>query len=88
MLLLSNAEFFSKLNFSKNSSRNTIRLSNGLDLDQEGLSFGPDLGSCCLHSLPEDNKKSPLARKELKPYQTTEMILITFYHMMCCLGVI
>ena len=37
MLLLSSAEFFSNLSFLKNSFRNTIRVSNGLD------SVGPDL---------------------------------------------
>ena len=33
---------FSKLTFSKNSFRNTIRVSNGLDPDQDRHSVGPD----------------------------------------------
>ena len=44
MLLLSSADFFSKLHFSKNSFRNTIRVSNGLDPDQDRCSVSPDLG--------------------------------------------
>ena len=35
MLLLLSADFFSKLTFAKNSFRNTIRVSNGLDPDQD-----------------------------------------------------
>ena len=35
MLLLSSSVFFSKLFFSKNSFRNTMRVSNGLDPDQD-----------------------------------------------------
>ena len=35
MVLLSFADFFSKLTFSKNSFRNTIRVSNGFDPDQD-----------------------------------------------------
>ena len=34
MLLLLSADFFSKLTFSENSFRNSIRVSNGLDPDQ------------------------------------------------------
>ena len=39
--------FFSKFNlkFSKNSFRNTVRVSNGLDPDQDRHLVGPDLGS-------------------------------------------
>ena len=41
MLLLSSADFFSKIFFfQKNSFRNNIRVSNGLDSDQDRLSFG------------------------------------------------
>ena len=46
MLLWSSAEFFSKLFFQKHSFRNTIRVLNGLDPDQD--SVGPDLGPNCL----------------------------------------
>ena len=44
--------FFNKLNtfyvFCKNSFRNSIRMSNILDADQEWLSIGSDLGPNCL----------------------------------------
>ena len=56
MLLLSSAEFFSKLPFQKNSFRNTIRVSNGLDRDQERHSVCPDLGPNCLQWLSADGK--------------------------------
>ena len=56
-LLLSSADFFfSKLTFSKNSFRNTIRVSNSLDPDQDRHSVGPDLGSNCLQRLSADDK--------------------------------
>ena len=42
---LSSAGFFSKLAYSKNSFRNTIRVSNSLDTDQDQHSVGPDLGT-------------------------------------------
>ena len=54
MLLLSSADIFKKKYFSKNSFRNTTRVSNGLDPDQDQID--PDLGpNCfvwfgCLHS--------------------------------------
>ena len=47
MLLLSSADFFPKLTFPKNSVMNTIRISNGLDSDQDQRSFGLDLGPNC-----------------------------------------
>ena len=50
---------FFKIKFFKNifQIRNTIRVSNGLDLDQ-GLCFvGPDLGSNCLQSFSTDMRK-------------------------------
>ena len=37
------------LTFSKNSFRNTIRVSNDLDPDQDRFSVGPDLGPNHLH---------------------------------------
>ena len=49
-------DFFSKLFFSKISFRNTIRVSNSLDPDQDGRSVGPDLDSICLQRLSADNK--------------------------------
>ena len=46
---------FSKLTFSKNSFRNTIRVSNCLDPDQDRPFVGPNLGPNCLQRLYEDN---------------------------------
>ena len=40
-------------------------MSNSLDPDQDRHFVGPNLGPNCLQRLPEDGKKSPLARKEL-----------------------
>ena len=56
MPVLSSADFFSKSTFSKNSIRNNIRMSNGLDPDQDRHSDGPDLGSNCLQRLSADDK--------------------------------
>ena len=50
--------FFSKITFSKTSFRNTIRVSNSLDADQDRHSVGPDLGPNCLHRLSTDDKSS------------------------------
>ena len=56
MPLLSSADFFSKLTFSKKNFRNIIRVSNGLDPDQDRHSVGPDLGPNCLQMLLADGK--------------------------------
>ena len=40
-------------------------MSNGLDPDQDQHSVGPDLSPNCLQRLSADDKKLPLARKEL-----------------------
>ena len=57
MLSLSSAEFFFQNSFfSKNSFRNTNRVSNGLDPDQNRHSVGPDLGLNCLQRLSADDK--------------------------------
>ena len=48
--------FFSKLTFSKNFFRNTIRVSNGLDPDQDRHSVGPDLSPNSLQRLSTDDK--------------------------------
>ena len=52
--LVSSADFFQKITFSKSSFRNTIRVSNGLDADQDQLSVGPDLSPNCLQRLSTD----------------------------------
>ena len=60
MLLFSSADFFQNQLFKKDSFRNTIRVSKGLD------SVGPDLSPSCLQRLSADKKKSWLAREELR----------------------
>ena len=42
--------------FSKNSFRNTIKVSNSLDLGQTGPTFCPDLGPNYLQRLSTDDK--------------------------------
>ena len=56
MRFLSSSEFFSKFTFSKNSFKNTIKVSNDLDPDQDRHSIGPDLGTYCLQRLSVDDK--------------------------------
>ena len=59
MLLLSSADFFQNYLFKQNSFRNTIRVSNGLDPDQDGHSVGPDLGrNCWLRYSADDIQNS------------------------------
>ena len=48
---------FSKLTFSKNISRNTIRVSNGLGADQDQCSVGPDLAPNCLKSYQQTTSR-------------------------------
>ena len=55
-MLLLFADFFSKLTFSKNYFRSTIRVSNGLDPDQDRHYFCPDLDPSCLQRLSADDK--------------------------------
>ena len=47
---------FSELTFSKNSFRNTFRVSNSLNPDQDRHSVGPDLDPNCLQRLSVDGK--------------------------------
>ena len=56
---------FSKSGFSKNSFRNTIRVSNSLDPDQARHFVGPDLVPICLQRLSADNTRSKRQRNEL-----------------------
>ena len=64
-MLLSSVDFF-PINFlKKNSFRNTMRVSNGLDPDQDRGHVGPDLGPNCFAKVISRWKKSPLARKKL-----------------------
>ena len=54
MFLLSSAHFL-KLTFSKKSFRNTIRVSNGLDPNQDRWNVSPDLDQNCLQRLSADD---------------------------------
>ena len=55
MLFLS-SDFFFKINFKKNSFRNTIRGSNCSDPEQAQHSVGPDLGTKCLQTYQQRTK--------------------------------
>ena len=52
MLLLLSANFLPSL---QKYFRNAIKVSNGLDQDQDRRSVGPDLGPSCLQMLPADD---------------------------------
>ena len=54
MLLLSSADFFKIIFSSKNCFRNSIRVSNRMDPDQDQHCVGPDLGPNCLQKLSDD----------------------------------
>ena len=53
--ILSSADFFLKLTFSKIYFRNTSKVSNTLDLDQDRHPVGPDLGPNCFQRLTADD---------------------------------
>ena len=55
MLFMSSPDFF-KIKYSQISSKNTIRVSNGLDPDQDRHFVGPDLGPNCLQRFSADDK--------------------------------
>ena len=55
-LLLSSADFSSKLTFSKNLTGNTIRVSNGLYPDQNRHFVGTELGPNYLQMLSADKE--------------------------------
>ena len=59
---------FFKINFFKKFFQDAIRVSNGLDPDQDRRSVGPDLGPNCLQRLSADDN-SLLATNELKGRQ-------------------
>ena len=56
MLLLLSSDFFQNYFFSKKSFRNTFRVSNGLDSDQDQHFVSPDMGPNCLQRLAADHK--------------------------------
>ena len=57
MLLLFSVDFFKINFFSKISFRNTIKVSNCLELDQDKHSVGPDLGPNCYQRKPRVAKE-------------------------------
>ena len=57
-------DFFQNKLFSKNSSRNTISVSNSLGPDQARRFVGPDLGPNCLQRLSADD--TSIQRANLK----------------------
>ena len=58
--------FFFKTNFfSKNSFRNTTRVSNSFDSDQDRRFVGPDLGLNCLQKLLADDTSRHRPIKEI-----------------------
>ena len=55
---------FFKINFFKIKFRNTIRVSNALDSDQDRHSVGPDLSPNCLQRLTAEQMTKTAASKE------------------------
>ena len=64
MIFLAFADFFENLTFSKNSFRNTIRVSNSLEPDQAGCSVWSYLSPSCLQRSAADNKVTHWQRVE------------------------
>ena len=60
----------------KNSFRNTISLSNGLDPDQSQLSVGPDLGPSCLQRLLASGLQIRERNKKLFSYFSTKTYVV------------
>ena len=54
--MLLSFDFFSKFTFSKEFFRNTIRVSNSLDLNQDSFSVDSDVGPDCLQRFSADFK--------------------------------
>ena len=63
-----------KLSFSKNSFRNTIRVSNSFDPDQDGCSVGPDLDPNCLQRLSAEDKLIFFKKFFQKHYQSVKQL--------------
>ena len=60
---------FFKINFFKKLfHRNTIRVSNGLDPDQDRRFVGPDLDPYCLQRLSADDKVAASKERAMKLY--------------------
>ena len=61
LLMLTSADFFSKLTFFKKYFRNTSRVSNSLDPEEKGYSVRSDL---CLNCL-QGNQQTTIGKKFL-----------------------
>ena len=68
---LSLADFLPNLTFSKNSFRNTIRVSNSFDQDQAGRFVWPDLCPNCFHKFSADNTRRTCHRLVAKLFILT-----------------
>ena len=73
--------FFQNQTFSKDSFRNTLRVSNSLDTDQARHIVGPDLGSNCLKRLSADDTR----RQRVKNTSTLRVTRSSFYVVMLLL---
>ena len=87
---LSSADFFfSKSTFSKNSFRNSIRVSNSLDPDQARCFVEPDLGSNCLQRSSADDTSWQIVNLALSSviphcrHKTSIIILLLFDYRQC-----
>ena len=81
------AVFFSKLTFSKEYLRFSIRMSNSLDLDQDGHSVGPNLGPNLspdgLQWLSADAKGSNQQGKSFNVFLTNGIFLTAHCFLFC-----
>ena len=68
VFFLSSADLFLIFLFKK-SFRNSIRVSNSLDPDQDALSVHPDLGPNCLHMLSVEDKKVVTSKERVKIFR-------------------
>ena len=81
---LSSADCFLKSTFSKNSFKNTIRVSNSLDPDQARHYVRPDLGPNCLQRL----QQTTLVVKELTLKAMLSMFILHTLTSPICLPVV
>ena len=75
MLLLSDDFFQNKLFSSKHSFRNTIRVSNSLDPDQDRLSVGPDLGPDCFEKGYQQMPNIDANKERVKQIHKCNMLI-------------
>ena len=69
MLLLSSADFFQNQLFQKESFRNSIRVPNDLDPDQDRLCVGPDLVPNCLRRFNQQTTKDAAGEESVKHHE-------------------